>query len=541
MQAEKIYLGNVITMNEANPNAEAVVVGDGLIAYVGSKEKALEYKDDDTEVIDLGENSIYPGFLESHCHPLGAGEILDKDANADLSAGQSTAECVEILRDFINKHPGMSIYNGNSFVEKDVKPTAAMIDDICPDVPVVVKSADGHSSWLNTAAMKQFGIDKEAVKKYGEDLVRVDENGDPTGYISETPVFELYANLPVDKKTRMGFILKAQEFFFSKGYTGVYDAGIEIIDKNCHEYYKDLCKEGSLKLRTYAGSIIDEKCEDIKGAVEKIKKMQEDNNEYYKIIGVKAFSDGVVESHTAYLIDDYCDQAGYKGLQRMTDHKALTEIYTYASENDMSVHVHTVGDAAIKCNLDAMEEAVKNTGKVDNRNVLCHLQVVNENDIKRFASLKVSAAVGSLWAPKEAAYFAQEVDYLGKERAENAYPVKSFEDAGANVIFHSDFPVSPVVNIPWAVYSAEKRRHYFGTPDTVRGEKEAIGRYQALEALTKNVAYAWREESRLGSLEVGKLANMSVFSSDFIKDDIEKVASAELVCTIVDGEIVYKA
>lgn len=327
----------------------------------------------------------------------------------------------------------------------------------------------------------------------------------------------------------------------SKGYTGVYDAGIEIIDKNCHEYYKELCKEGSLKLRTYAGSIISENCQDIKGAVDNIIKMQEDNSEFYKIIGVKAFSDGVVEAHTAYLIDDYCDQAGYKGLQRMTDHKALTEIYTLASENDLTVHVHTVGDAAVKCNLDAMEEAVKNTGKVDNRNVLCHLQVVSDRDKKRFADLKVSAAVGSLWAPKEAAYFAQEVEYIGEERAEKAYPVKSFIDAGANIMFHSDFPVSPVVNCPWAIYSAEKRRHYFGDADTVRGPEEAISRYQSLLALTKNVAYALREESRLGTLEVGKIANMTVFSSDFIKDDIEKVADAELICTVIDGEIVYKA
>ncbi len=541
MMADKIYLGNVITMDEANPNAEAVVVCDGLISYVGNKDKALEYKGDKTEMIDLGTNSIYPGFLESHCHPLAAGEILDKDANADLSAGESTEEYVEILRDFINKHPERSIYNGNSFAEKDVKPTAAMLDAICPDKPVVIKSADGHSAWLNSVAMEQFGIDKAAVKKYGEDMVRVDENGNPTGYLSETPVFEIYKNLPVDKKARMGFILKAQEFFFSKGYTGVYDAGIEIIDENCHEYYKELTKEGSLKLRTYAGSIIDENCQDIKGAVENIIKMQDDNSEYYKIIGVKAFSDGVVEAHTAYLIDDYCDQPGYKGVQRLTDHEALTEIYTLASENGLSVHVHTIGDAAVKCNLDAMEEAVKATGKVDNRNVLCHLQVVKDTDIQRFADLKVSAAVGSLWAPKEADYFAQEVEYMGKERAENAYPVKSFEDVGANVLFHTDYPVSPVVNIPWAIYSAEKRKHYFGTPDTVRGPKEAISRYQALSALTKNAAYAWHEESRLGSLEVGKIANMSVFSSDFIKDDLEKVANAKLVCTIVDGEIVYKA
>lgn len=540
MKADKIYLGNVITMDEKKPYAEAVAVKDGLIQYVGGKEVALSLADDKTEIIDLTGNSIYPGFLEAHCHPLGAGGALDTESVIDVSGGKCLEDYLEIMDQFIKAHPGKKVYKAQGFMERDVKPTASMIDSICPDTPVLVSSVDGHSMWINTPFMKMFNIDKAAVEKYGSDLVRVDENGEPTGYISETPVFEIRAKMTIDKEDGMRFLLISQNFFFSKGYTAVYDAGLELVDKNCRDFYAGLTESGKLKLRTYAGSLINEKCEDIKGAVENIKKMQEDNSEYFKIIGVKTFSDGVVEAHTAYLNEDYCDQPGYKGAQRLTDHDMLTELYTEAAHNDMNVHVHAVGDAAIKCNLDAIEEAVKATGKVDMRNVLAHLQIVREEDIKRFADLDVIAAVASLWTPKHPDYFPQEVEYVGEERANAAYPIKSFIDAGVTHVFHTDFPVSKTVDIPQAVFTAVKRRNPADGEDCVRESDEFITRYQALAGMTKNVAYMWHEDNRLGTLEAGKIANMAVFTKDFLNDDIDEVAKSSLVCTIVDGDVVCR-
>lgn len=542
MKADKLYLGNIITMDEIKPRAQALTVKDGLIQYVGSEETARSLCDENTEVIDLGENCVYPGFLEAHCHPTGAGHMLDRQAVCDVGDGTCLEDYVQIMKEFIEKHPGKSRYSGHGFMERDVKPTASMLDAICSDTPVMIGTTDGHSMWLNTKAMEAFGIDKAAVEKYGSDLVRVDENGEPTGYVSEAPVFAIRKMLTLDKEDGVRFLKNAQEFFFSKGYTGIYDAGIELLDKSCNDVYKAAVESGEFKLRTYGGSVIDENCEDIKGAVENIAALRDKYNcEYFKIIGVKTFSDGVVEAHTAYLLDDYLDAPGYKGNARMVDHDKLVEMYATAAECDLNVHVHSVGDAAIHCNLDAIEEAVKLTGKMNQRNALAHLQVVKKEDIKRFADLNVVAVTAPLWTPKHPDYYPQEVEYVGEERAENAYPIKAFVEAGALTVYHTDFPVSRNVSIPHTVYHAVKRVDPSTEGSKCRNEDQAVTRYQSLLAMTKNVAAMWHEEERMGSLEVGKIANMSVFDKDFLEDDLMEVFDSKLVCTIVDGDIVYKA
>lgn len=542
MKVDKLYLGNIVTMNEIKPYAEALTVKDGLVQYVGSEDIARSMCDENTEVIDLKGNTIYPGFLEAHCHPMSAGKTLDTDSVCNVSDGQCLEDYVAIMAEFIKKHPGKKGYTGAGFMERDVKPHHSMIDAICSDVPVIIGTTDGHSMWMNAKAMEKYGINKDAVKKYGEDLVRVDENGEPTGYISENPVFDTRKQIPLEMEDGLRYLRNAQNFFLSKGYTAVYEAGVELSDKNAAEVYVESIKQGDLKLRVYAGSIIDENCEDIEGAIQGIvEKQKKYNNEYFKIIGVKTFSDGVVEAHTGLLLDDYNDQPGYKGVYRMTDHNKLVRIYKGAAENNMNVHVHTVGDRAIRVNLDAMEEAAKLTGKMDQRNALVHLQIVDKNDFKRFADLNVVAGTAPLWSPKHPDYFKQEVEYVGEKRAEAAYPVKSFFEAGAATVYHTDYPVSKLVDIAECIFEAEKRRRSDSGDDTVRKSNEFVNRYQSLCAMTKNVAYMWHEENRLGTLEVGKIANMSVFTKDFLKDDIDDLPNARLVCTIIDGNIVYKA
>jgi hypothetical protein len=154
------------------------------------------------------------------------------------------------------------------------------------------------------------------------------------------------------------------------------------------------------------------------------------------------------------------------------------------------------------------------------------------------------AAVPPLWTPKVPGNYEQEISFVGKELTDQAYPIKSFYDAGANVVFHSDYPVSPLLDIKLSFYSAEKRTYPKGVLDGVttspRNTKEAITREQSLRAMTINVAREFHQEHRLGSIEVDKIANMTVFDCDFLHDDIEKVAQANIVATIIDGEEVYK-
>jgi predicted amidohydrolase YtcJ len=195
--------------------------------------------------------------------------------------------------------------------------------------------------------------------------------------------------------------------------------------------------------------------------------------------------------------------------------------------------------------LGCIEDAEKITGDLDQRNVLAHLHFVTDEDIRRMAATGSLPAVPPLWTGKEPGTYQLEVDYVGKKLADQSYPIKSFYDAGANVVFHSDYPVSPMMSITDSIYMAEKRgfpQHYgYGNRDTRRNIEEAITREQSLRAMTINVAYQFHQEQRLGSIEFGKIANMTVFDCDFLHDDIEKVARANIIATIVDGEEVYKA
>ena len=159
------------------------------------------------------------------------------------------------------------------------------------------------------------------------------------------------------------------------------------------------------------------------------------------------------------------------------------------------------------------------------------------------ASTNSIPAVPPLWTAKDPGVYEQEVSYVGQELADKAYPIKSFFDAGANVVFHSDYPVSPAMGVPNSIYMAADRSlsNVADGKDTQRNIAEGITREQALRAMTINVAYQFHQENRMGSIEFGKLANMTVFDCDFLHDDLGKVAKAKVVATIVDGEEVYKA
>ena len=268
------------------------------------------------------------------------------------------------------------------------------------------------------------------------------------------------------------------------------------------------------------------------------------SGEYFHYVGVKCFLDGVTEAHTAWQNQDYLDQPGYHGVERFNDHDKMVELITEADKEGLSVHVHSEGGGATHFMLGCIEDAEKITGDMDQRNVLAHLHFVTEEDIRRMAQTRSIPAVPPLWTPEIPGGYELEVSYVGDELAQQSYPIKSFYDQGANVVFHSDYPVSPMMNVKYSIYTAEKRSYpkdVLGGIDKPHNVKEAITREQSLRAMTINVAHQWHQEHRLGSIEFGKIANMSVFDCDFLHDDIEKVGQANIVATIIDGEEVYKA
>lgn len=539
-----VVLGNFITMDEKNPFANAALVKNGVFAYIGDAEEAKKLAGDNAQILDYGENFIYPGFLESHCHGYMAGDRAIGQANLAQVLITDYDKYREIIKQFIADNPQRTVYVAAGWVENEEYVTKSYLDEICSDKPLIMHTGSGHSMLLNTNALKWAGIDKDYAKKYGYDMVHVDDNGEPDGYVCELPVMEIMNKLPNTLEDAKKYLLAWQDIAFKNGYTAVADAGVELVTPMALKAYYELEQEGKLKLRTYAYLLIQKNPESPKAEVARaVETRAKYSNEYFHVVGLKVFLDGVTEAHTGWQNQDYVDQPGYHGAEIFNDHDKLVELLTAADAEGMSVHAHSEGGGATHFMLDCIEDAEKITDDFNQRNVLAHLHFVTDEDIKRMAKTGSVPAVAPLWTPKEGNVYEQEVRYVGKELADKAYPIKSFYDYGANVVFHSDYPVSPMMDIKLSIYTAEAHTYpkESGMITEPRNIEEAITREQSLRAMTINVARQWHQENRLGSIEFGKIANMTVFDCDFLHDDLDKVAKAKIVATIVDGEEVYKA
>ena len=544
-QYDCMVVGNIITMDEENPTAEAVVVQNGIIQFVGKRTDAEQYCTDKTQILDYGTASVYPGFIEGHVHGM---EVATRQFQLDLSELDDDPQTqmwdfLAAIRAYVKANDKFELYKGAGWtVHFGVQPTRQMLDSICSTKPMIFTSVDGHSFWINTFAIEKYGVSKpENIKKYGTDCIRVDALGYPTGYISEAAGDLVRPALTLTQQEYMEGLRKWQDMAFSYGITAVEEAALPISGTSIQEAFKALDQSGEWKLRTYASEVVQHPTPDdvFYRDINLIKQhYQQNHSEYFKIYGIKIFMDGVVESHTAWLLEPYKDAPSYYGLQAFPNPDRITEAVAFANNNGMNAHFHCIGDAAIRTAVDAIIKAQNQTGIKDKRNTIAHLQIIKPEDIDKIAQNNIIPVVAPLWVPKDSDYFSHELAYLG-ERANTQYRIKSFFDKGCCVTFHSDYPVSPSISIPRTIYAAVTRTDERYGPSGILNIDEAITREQALKALTVNVAYQLNEENRLGKLKVGYVANMSVFDADFLKDDMAKIYRASTIATIVDGQVVY--
>ncbi len=543
-KADMLVLGNIITIDDNKMFADAMTIKNGYVQYVGNKQTALTYCDDNTKKVDYGSLSVYPGFMEAHCHGHSAGLL---ESSIKLYDCETYAQYQEVIRDYIKKNPGRSFYKISGWRNVGgVLPTAQLLDEVSADVPIYGNSMDGHCYLFNTAAMKAFNLfDPEWGLQYQPSEVPRDSQGRPTGYFAESAAMYLQSNLPIGKDELKDSILAWQQFAFKNGFVAATEAGVNLLSEVVDEAYKELAKENKLQLRTRAfwNVTIDNANDETVGKIEK--KAKEDNGDYYKVVGLKIFIDGVVESHTALLTEKYSDEDTY-GLDRYKDKtgdpdKTLKELVLAAHKHGLPTHTHTIGDGAVKKMLDAIEYAKNTTGNYAIRDMLAHIELVRSEDIKRFAKLNVTAIVAALWGPKNSITpFPEEVVLLG-DRASNYYQImNSFVKMGVNCAQHTDYPVSQAFGVPRAIYCGVTRQLPEGGKESERLAQEAVTRLEMLKEMTINVAKTWNEEHRMGSLTPGKLANFVVYDCDFIDDDESKIPDAKLKHVVIDGKEVYK-
>lgn len=539
-KADRLIIGSITTLNEngAPEYYEALTVKDRRVQYIGTLEEARRYCDASTPVSDYTGAYLYPGMIEGHCHGVMAGERMTLEA--DLSKGECEKDYLDAIAAFIRKNPDFPEYRGAGWKGSACSPAREALDAICADKPVYLNSFDGHSLWLNTKALEASGIDAAAAKQWGPDIVRVKADGTPTGYISEGPCNDILRATKYTDEQMKKALLAWQEFAFKKGFTAVLDAGLTA---KSVRLYEDLVREGKWKLRTYGVYLVPETAPDyLKYVADAKADAARANSEYFNIIGMKVFMDGVVEAHTAWLREAYADAPGSFGVKRMCDLKRFTELVAESAKAGFMVHCHTIGDAAIQFALDGIEAGKKARPDFDMRNALAHLQVVDGDQIGRIKTLGVIPVIAPLWCIKAGfGIWEQEVAYLGQERADKAYPIRAFFERGCKAAFHSDYPVSSTVSVPGTVFCAVERRFSCQDKALCRNASECITREQALAGLTTGPAYSFYEEKRLGRLLPGYVANISVYDRDLMHDDIQAVDGAETTAVLIDGEEVYHA
>ncbi len=564
--ADSVLYGKIVTMNDKGNIAEAVAVKDGKIVFVGSAKDAKEHIGQHTNVYDYGYNVIYPGFIDGHTHiglvstMLVDGIILDGEAKLRQNA--------EIIKAYIEKNPGKKFYRGLGFwvfPDDDDPPTHEVLDKYASDqVPIIIAGGGGHAALLNQKAIEYFHV-KDMIAAYGTDGIKVDEKGEPTGYLLETPRFNLFQELPISKEDLKEFFLNWQENSLNYGFSTICDAGIVETEKlPMVSAYRELAEEGKLKIKVRALCEITETTKDPIKEVDKIAKLAaECNNDYFKITGIKIFLDGVVEALTTWTLKPYTAEAGkgdnYYGYIRWNEDRKeeLTKIVKYANEKGLQVHMHAIGEGAANYALDCYEAAYKALPKIDARNAVAHLTYVTDGMPKRFADNKVIAVVNPTWSTWKYGTKEDEIKVYGETEAKNMYKIRSFIGAGAVTSFHTDSAGTPLEQIFVATtrrtvkdaqialdrsqYSEQILKIY---PDEFRGTEETIDGITSLKCLTQNPAYQLKEDKNLGSIEVGKAADFTIFNVNLTDDTVTKnvaVTNATLLSVFSNGRMIFPA
>ena len=540
MIADKVIYGNFCTVDENNPKAEAVAIQDGQFVYVGTAAGVKEYVGKDTEEERYEQGMILPSFVDGHAHGnLGGSRML---LMCSLNGSTTLEENRERLKAFVEAHPEMDVIQGigwNDATFGPNGPTAAMIDDLT-DKPVMLIDFGHHSYWLNSAAMKRKNITKDTPDVADGVIIR-DADGNPTGCFREgSKIYfeDLVYHFSVEQYKKA--VLAYQDVFLAGGVTMLFDPMVNMDYgwENLMEACRQLDAEGKLKIHLHGGYqvFVDKNpVQDVEHAAELREKYKGKN---FAVDNIKILLDGVLESRTGYMNEPYSDSDdGYRGMLRF-DPDTLAATVKKANELGFTTHIHTIGDGAIRVALDAFEKA----GTVpDNRPALTHLQLVDPADIDRMAKLGVVVVANPFWFLKDPTYHQKlSVPYLGEERAENQYPMKAFFDKGLVVTQGTDYPVtldiSPLNGMQTAVL-----RYLPGRPETLLNPKERVNLSQMIKAATWNGAYELKCEDRLGSITVGKEADMVVLDSDITACDSEKISDANVLGTMIGGEWVYTA
>ncbi len=531
--------GNIVTMADGAPAAQAIAVRGDRIAAVGSVAEIEALVGSETQVIRLDGKTVVPGMIDAHVHftRLGRQRLI-------LDARGMTKEAIvaEVGRRVAAAQPGDWVEGrGWDQTTWEVRefPTKEDLDAVSPENPVYLVRVDGHAAWVNTAALGAGGITRDTADPAGGQILR-DGAGEPTGTLVDNAFRLVQAQMPPPSAAqRRQAVQLAIEEALASGLTGVHEAGgsREEIDT-----YLEMLEDDDFDFRLY---------EFVRWPANEAEQPHTyDELDYFleqgpqlglydnrlTIRGIKMSIDGAMGSRGAALLEPYADDPGNTGLFRLSEDEIYDTILR-GLEAGFQTATHAIGDAANRVVLDAFERAIAESGAVDHRLRVEHAQILHPDDVDRFAQLDVLPSMQPTHATSDMDWVA---DRVGEERTRFAYAWRTLLDSGVRIPGGSDAPVESVKPL-WGIYSAVTRQDHDPGDAAPWHPEQLVTREEALRMFTIDAAYGAFEEDLKGSLEVGKLADMVVLSRDIMTIAAPQILETEVLTTILGGRIVYEA
>jgi hypothetical protein len=525
--------GTVFTADAAASVAEAVLVRDGRIAAVGASGDVAALAGPGARVLELEGRTVLPGFQDAHCHPAESGVDLGRCV---LNDAHTREDCLETIARYVADHPELEWIEGagwslDSF--ENGTPGKADLDAIVPDRPAFFINRDGHDGWANSRAIELAGITAATPDPSGGRIAR-DERGEPQGTLHEEAthlVWDLFP--PTTPEEWEAGVLRAQALYHSLGVTAWQDANVR--EPGHLAAYRAVAERGELTMRV-EGNLRWERDRGVEQLDDLLEWRAGASVGRLRLRGAKIFVDGVLENLTGALLEPYVDSDDH-GIS-MFSPEELERAVVLLDAHGFQVHMHTIGDRAVRDALDAVEAAERANGRRDSRHHLAHLQLVHPDDLPRFAALGVAANVSPLWACRSAYVDELTEPFIGPERSARMYPFASLVRAGARLAFGSDWAVStndplPQLEVAVTRIAPETRELEPLLPD------EALDLPTALTAFTANAAYVNFLEAETGTVEPGKLADLVVLDRDVLDPGAGPLGDARVLLTLVEGETVH--
>jgi len=521
--------GHLWTGDPQNPWAEALAVEGNKIAEVGSNAAIAKRTGSGTQVIDLNGRLASPGFNDAHVHFLSGSLSLFQ---VNLWEAGSLEEMQRRLADFAKAHPGEKWITGvgweYGWFPDHRLPTKEDIDKVVADRPVYLKGFDGHTGWVNSEALRLADINS-ATQYAGYGEIVKNARREPTGTLKETAQSMVTRLIPQPTRERqIAALLEGQKMAAKLGITSIQNASGSPDELSL---YDELLKQNRLTVRAAVAMSV-APTDDAAVLETYAAQMRAHPGNWVQSRAIKLIMDGVIESHTAAMLEPYSDLPSTSGTP-VWNQGALNNIVARAAKLGLQVYSHAIGDRAVRMALDAYERA----GPAGKRFRVEHIETVSPTDLLRFAKFDVMPSMQPVHADPESAEPWERA--AGPKRSQLAFAWRDFEKSGAKLVFSSDWPASISVDPLRGIYCAVTRQTVDGDPKGGWFPAQRINLESALSAYTVMGAYASCEEDRKGRLKAGMLADVIVFSQDLFHIPASEIPKTHVVLTLVDGRIVY--